>query len=237
MLVGILVMVIVIAVIWDRQSGELTRTARPGKGEKSAVIRSELSPSLTDGSEEAEGEITLVEKSRETLEAEKMMELLKEQVSGSQKSPAPVQEALKEVEPPPKKETSTDTTYIVGPGESIWLIADKFYGDGSKWKVIWEHNIDLLPKPEMIREGQTIRVPKLDATKVKLPVEPEISIRQSGADQERHYTVERGDCLGIISQKFYGTSKKWKLILEANNLEDETSLRAGMKIVIPPDKN
>ena len=50
-----------------------------------------------------------------------------------------------------------------------------------------------------------------------------------------YYTVKEGDCLGVISQKFYGTSKKWRLILEANKLEDETNLRAGMKIVIPPD--
>ena len=51
------------------------------------------------------------------------------------------------------------------------------------------------------------------------------------------YTVQKGDTLSKISLKFYGTSKKWKKILDANRekLGQNQVLRAGMVVVIPDD--
>lgn len=47
------------------------------------------------------------------------------------------------------------------------------------------------------------------------------------------YTVKKGDTLGSISQKFFGTTTKWKLIASANNIENPASLRQGQVIDIP----
>jgi nucleoid-associated protein YgaU len=49
------------------------------------------------------------------------------------------------------------------------------------------------------------------------------------------YVVQKGDVLGTISQKVYGTSKKWRQIFEANQdvLADANSLREGQKLRIP----
>lgn len=50
-----------------------------------------------------------------------------------------------------------------------------------------------------------------------------------------YYIVEEGDYLGSISFKFFGTSKKWRSILNENKdlLKDPASLAPGMKIKIP----
>lgn len=38
-------------------------------------------------------------------------------------------------------------TYTVRGGDTLWLIAKRLLGDGSKWRTIWEANIDVCPDP------------------------------------------------------------------------------------------
>ncbi len=49
------------------------------------------------------------------------------------------------------------------------------------------------------------------------------------------HVVQRGETLSHISQKYYGTSRKWRVILEANKdvLSDANHLRPDMKLTIP----
>lgn len=49
------------------------------------------------------------------------------------------------------------------------------------------------------------------------------------------YVVESGDVLGTISQKVYGTSKKWRQIYDANRdvLPDANALKVGQTLRIP----
>jgi len=51
-------------------------------------------------------------------------------------------------------------TLIVKPGDSLWKIAKLQYGDGSKWKQIYENNASVIGKdPNMIYPGQKIVLP------------------------------------------------------------------------------
>ncbi|MDD5727127.1 MAG: LysM peptidoglycan-binding domain-containing protein [Victivallales bacterium] len=58
-------------------------------------------------------------------------------------------------------------------------------------------------------------------------------------DGERVYTVMKGDSLSSISRSFYGSSRYYKFIFDANRdvLPDETSLRPGQVLKIPVRKN
>ena len=49
-------------------------------------------------------------------------------------------------------------TYEVRAGDSLSAIAQKFYGDASRWKEIWEANKDSLPDPNLITVGQELRI-------------------------------------------------------------------------------
>ena len=51
-------------------------------------------------------------------------------------------------------------TYKVVKGDSLWLIAKKFYGDGSKYKKIKEANKSKLKRGNMIFSGQILTIPK-----------------------------------------------------------------------------
>jgi nucleoid-associated protein YgaU len=44
-------------------------------------------------------------------------------------------------------------------GETLWKIAEHYYGDGTLYKKIFEANTDTLKDPNIIRVGQRLRIP------------------------------------------------------------------------------
>lgn len=64
---------------------------------------------------------------------------------------------------------------------------------------------------------------------------PEIQEPQAGTETLEKYTVQKGDTLQKISQKFYGTTRKWNKIFEANSgvLKAPNKIYPGQVINIP----
>lgn len=50
------------------------------------------------------------------------------------------------------------------------------------------------------------------------------------------YTIKKGDTLGSISKKFYGTTTKWKEIAETNKISNPATIKIGQVIEIPATK-
>jgi len=44
-------------------------------------------------------------------------------------------------------------------GETLWKIAEQYYGDGSLHTKIFEANRDTVKDPNLIRVGQRLRIP------------------------------------------------------------------------------
>jgi nucleoid-associated protein YgaU len=44
-------------------------------------------------------------------------------------------------------------------GETLWKIAEQYYGDGSLHTKIFEANKDVLKDPNLIKVGQKLRIP------------------------------------------------------------------------------
>lgn len=68
-----------------------------------------------------------------------------------------VEEETVVIEPEP-----SFTYYTVKKNESLWDIAgrDEVYGDPTKWKMIYEANQDQIKKPNLIRPGMKLRIPR-----------------------------------------------------------------------------
>lgn len=89
-----------------------------------------------------------------------------------------VGEKIVELEPPAKIEEPTivteektvvsepaktleEKTYVVQKGDTLWKIADKFYGDGKKWEIIAKANKTTLTNPNKLKPGISIIIPPL----------------------------------------------------------------------------
>lgn len=60
-----------------------------------------------------------------------------------------------------EKEDAWDATqwHEVKKGETLWKIAETYYGDGSLYTKIFEANRDTLKDPNLIKVGQKLRIP------------------------------------------------------------------------------
>jgi nucleoid-associated protein YgaU len=55
---------------------------------------------------------------------------------------------------------SKPKTYVVKKGDCLWKIAKRFYGDGSKWRTIYNANKKVIGKnPNLIYPGQKLVIP------------------------------------------------------------------------------
>jgi len=58
---------------------------------------------------------------------------------------------------------TTGQTYTVRSGDTLSSIAQSFYGDPTEWRPIFEANRDLLPSPDALQAGQSLRIPPRQA--------------------------------------------------------------------------
>jgi nucleoid-associated protein YgaU len=75
-------------------------------------------------------------------------------------SPAVASQVIAEsLKPAPPQPTRFDT-YIVQPGDTMSKIAKKMYNDANKWDVIFQANKASLKRPQDIKVGQTLMIPR-----------------------------------------------------------------------------
>ena len=63
------------------------------------------------------------------------------------------------LKPAPAQSTAFDS-YTVQPGDTLSRIAGKVYGNSGKWDVIFQANKATLKRPENVKVGQTLMIPR-----------------------------------------------------------------------------
>jgi nucleoid-associated protein YgaU len=62
--------------------------------------------------------------------------------------------------PPAPPPPQPGQTYVTQPGDSLWSIAEQFYGDGSQWPKIYAANKQVIgDDPNAIYGGMTLTIP------------------------------------------------------------------------------
>ena len=133
-------------------------------------------------------------------------------------APAPAAEAA------PGAPSPRCMLYTVAPGDDLWEVARRCYGDGSRFVEIFEASRGLpteggerFSDPRMIRPGSVLRVP--------LP-----ALNVEAEDDVTTYRVRRGDHLWGIAERFLGDGFRWVEIWERNSGRE---VEAGSRLTDP----
>lgn len=119
--------------------------------------------------------------------------------------------------------------YTIKDDDSLWTIAEDWFGDATRWNLIAKANP--LIDPDRLKLGQVIRLPAKDSVRRPVKRSP-----MRPADPNA-YTVKSGDSLARIARIHYGDESKWSVIYEANRDTigpDPARLKIGMPLRIPP---
>ncbi|MCM1218166.1 MAG: BspA family leucine-rich repeat surface protein [Lachnospiraceae bacterium] len=110
--------------------------------------------------------------------------------------------------------TVTVIDYIVQPGDTLWRISGKFFGDGHYWRQIYADNMDVIRNPDRIRVGQHLKIYLTAGNNAAVRAITVPAMAASGIGGS--YVVQPGDNLWSISGKVYGKNTRWREIYEAN---------------------
>jgi len=149
--------------------------------------------------------------------------------------------------------------HTVRSGETLYAIAQRYYGDGQKYQAIVQANRRALASAGSLQVGQQLTIPGAVSQSARVaPAQPAqrseqpARVRKLDADQLRRYVqntapaqprryrvyvVQPGDNLTAIASRFYqdGSPDAIQKIFQANQdqLDNPNRLVGGMKLKIP----
>ena len=120
--------------------------------------------------------------------------------------------------------TMESISYTVQEGDTLWKIAEKYYGSGAYWEKIYQDNSGVISNPDKIYAGQVLVI---HLTAISNPM-------QEQDPNLTYYTVKSGDSLWKIAQQFYGHGWHWRKIFMANDsIPNSKFIYEGQVIIIP----
>lgn len=119
--------------------------------------------------------------------------------------------------------TSSEGTYVVQPGDSLWKIAEAKFDSGFVWVDLARANNIPAANAGQLEVGQELVLPALGAA------EGTVTTRTGGETRGQNYTVEKGDTLWEIAREFYGSGHNWVRIYDhpSNDVTMYTAVTTG----------
>jgi len=120
-------------------------------------------------------------------------------------------------------------TIRIHQGETLSGIAKRELGSAHAWRQLLQWNG--IKDERGIKVGQQLKIYDNQSPVAGTPSTAAASNPVAGM---QYHTVQSGDILGRISQKYYNTSREVPRILAANGFTDPHSIKAGQVLKIPP---
>lgn len=118
-------------------------------------------------------------------------------------------------------EMNAKMSYIVQKGDTLVKIAQKIYGDPTKWTEI--ASFTGLANPKMIYPGDVVYYQLNDSTKAFAMAYESV--------KRAEVQVQQGDTLSTIAGRVLGSNENWKLIWRQNdNIDDPDKLMVGTTV-------
>lgn len=133
--------------------------------------------------------------------------------------------------------------HYVKKGETLYQIAQKYYGNGEQWRVLAQHNTDKLMPNGQVNIGVRLVIPSIRNTVppdlgpdfVPVTTAQPVRVQVAGSQGGKTIEVVAGDTLSGLASRHLGSSTRWKELLAANSdqLDEPSDLRVGMTLVLP----
>jgi len=140
-----------------------------------------------------------------------------------------------------KKSISKFQVHKVRSNDDLHKIAQKYYGDVSKWLLIFNANQDKIKDRNSLRIGTELIIPEEQSssqktkTETTTPALSQVTKVEDAVQTGKKHIVQQGDSLYKLAQKYYNDGSKWNKILEANKiiLKNRNTLKVRQELVIP----
>ena len=160
-------------------------------------------------------------------------------------SVAPIHPAPVPAPAPGSTAPGGEKTYVVKGGDTLTSIASSQLPGKGNLKAILDANKDVLPNPNKLRVGMTLKIPGAIAASATQPTKVEkaeatpkktdaTAPKDSAQDVHSDYVVQSGDTLERIARKVFNDTRKWHEIYEWNRdqLPDPGRLHVGQTLKI-----
>ena len=122
--------------------------------------------------------------------------------------------------------------HTVAKGENLWMLAEKYYGDGFKWVDIATEN--KLENASIIEVGQELTISNVASeNKTEDEATNDQVITNTDPITSATYEVVKGDSLWTIAVRAYGDGYKWVEISRENKLVNPNIIHQGNILVLP----
>lgn len=129
---------------------------------------------------------------------------------------------------------SLPTIYVTEMGDSLWKIAEKFYGSGYNWVDVAAAN--QLSEADGIRVGMTLAIPTAKTKEMTMQTNQVVmAAAEPTMIEAGSYQVQAGDSLWKIAVRAYGDGYKWTSIYTANKnlIANPNTLFVGWTLSLP----
>ncbi|GAB5495714.1 MAG: hypothetical protein Phyf2KO_07940 [Phycisphaerales bacterium] len=133
--------------------------------------------------------------------------------------------------------------HTVDEGESLYAIAQRYYGNGNLWPELAKANKDRVNDEGHVLVGAELLIPAREGSPLSIPRSQTQQTRTAQApatqpttnEQFGTYVVEKGDTLSEISQELMGTVRRMNELIKINSdqINDADDIRVGMKLRYP----
>jgi len=148
-----------------------------------------------------------------------------------------------EITPKDSKELGKPTRVImIKPGQTLADLAQEYFGDRKQYKQFLEYNV--ITDINSVRPGDMIRVPVLPSAELQdqdfqsaTSVLASNIIHKRVNDVTEIVTVQVGETLADLAQKYFGDRGKYKKFLEYNDIANLNTIKAGDQLQVPISGN
>lgn len=137
-----------------------------GSGDDAAAIKAEIENSFAELPVqglvvEVDGELVSLGGVASDLATKEKAILIAGNVEGISQVNAEQLVTMEQIAAENTREVFEPVFYTIVKGDTLWGIASEFYGNGSKYPLIVEANLEVIKDADLIYPGQAIRIPEL----------------------------------------------------------------------------